>query len=106
MASRVSFPKSICQSLSSVPRGVATVSPLVPRLMKSRFMKTYLLVLALAATGLATPVVAAIQYVAPTGTDSANDCTNPTSPCATISHALTQAAVNGDTVCIAAGTYT
>lgn len=45
------------------------------------------------------------RYVAPTGTDSGNDCANPNNPCATISHAVQQADA-GDTVIIATGWYT
>ncbi len=55
-------------------------------------------------TATAAPVT---RYVATDGNDDggANDCTNQAAPCATIAHALTQA-VSGDTVEIAAGTYT
>jgi predicted outer membrane repeat protein len=45
------------------------------------------------------------RYVATTGTDAANDCTNPLNPCATIEHAISQAS-DPDTIVIAAGTYT
>lgn len=49
-------------------------------------------------------------YVAPMGTNTANDCQNPSSPCATIRYALEQAATNtalpGDTLHVAAGVYT
>lgn len=44
------------------------------------------------------------RYVAPTGTDSGNDCLNQSSPCRTIQHAINQA-FGGETVQIAAGTY-
>jgi hypothetical protein len=44
------------------------------------------------------------RYVATTGNDTANDCSSPASPCATIQHAVTQAA-SGDTIHVAAGTY-
>jgi len=45
------------------------------------------------------------RYVATTGSDSGNDCTVSGSPCATVIHAV-QEAFSGDTVSIAAGTYT
>ncbi len=44
------------------------------------------------------------HYVAPTGTDS-GDCSNSNTPCRTVQYALDQAG-SGDTVKIAAGTYT
>ncbi len=44
------------------------------------------------------------RYVDPTGNDTANDCTNPAFPCATIAHAVSEADA-GDTLDIAAGTY-
>jgi hypothetical protein len=44
------------------------------------------------------------RFVATTGNDTANDCSNPGSPCATIQHATDQAA-SGDTINVAAGTY-
>ncbi|HEY77095.1 MAG TPA: hypothetical protein G4O00_13135 [Thermoflexia bacterium] len=45
------------------------------------------------------------RYVATTGTDGGNDCTNPGSPCATIQHAI-DTALYGDRIYIAGGTYT
>ena len=115
MASRFSFLKSIFQSLSSVPRCFATI-PLryqggaSARNTRQIFINLLFIILLL---GVPWPValrpamaVAAIRYVAPTGTDGANDCTNPASPCATIGHALTQAAVEGDTISMVPGTYT
>lgn len=59
------------------------------------------------ALALATPASAAAstRYVATTGSDSENDCTNQGQPCATVQHAVDQA-VNGDTVTIGAGTFT
>ena len=56
----------------------------------------------------AAPVASAAGtdlYVATTGTDSPNTCTNPSSPCLTIGYAVSQAA-SGDTIHVAAGTYT
>jgi len=48
---------------------------------------------------------AAIRYVAPGGSDVANDCLTMGSPCATITHALSEAD-QGDTISLALGTYT
>ena len=48
---------------------------------------------------------AAIRYVAPGGSDVANDCLTMGSPCATIAHALSEAD-QGDTISLALGTYT
>lgn len=45
------------------------------------------------------------RFVATTGTDGANDCTDQEAPCATVEHAVTVAGP-GDTIDIAAGTYT
>jgi hypothetical protein len=47
---------------------------------------------------------AVTRYVAPTGNDTGNDCTNPANPCATIAHAVAQAN-DGDTLDLAEGTY-
>lgn len=44
------------------------------------------------------------RYVAPTGTDSGNNCANPNNPCATLLHAVQQTDA-GDTVIVAAGWY-
>jgi predicted outer membrane repeat protein len=44
------------------------------------------------------------RFVATGGSDTNNDCSNQGSPCATIQHAVTQAA-SGDTINVAAGTY-
>ena len=50
------------------------------------------------------PAWAATRFVATTGNDSSNNCLAASSPCKTITHALTQVATN-DTVHVAAGTY-
>lgn len=50
------------------------------------------------------PTVAVIRYVATTGDDTGNDCTEEANPCATITHASEQAN-NGDILHIAAGVY-
>jgi hypothetical protein len=47
---------------------------------------------------------AADRYVAVSGSDTSNDCTNSVSPCATIDHAV-DGASSGDTIKIARGTY-
>lgn len=44
------------------------------------------------------------RYVALSGSNAENDCTDPDSPCATITYAVGQAAP-GDTISLAAGTY-
>ena len=44
-------------------------------------------------------------YVAPTGSDSANTCTNSAAPCATTQHAVDVADADGE-IRLAAGTYT
>ena len=53
---------------------------------------------------LVTPNPAVTLYVAKDGNDTGNDCTDPLNPCATISHAVSQA-VNDDTLDLAPGTY-
>lgn len=70
-----------------------------------------ILVLVLAAVAL-TPQPAPVayangttRYVATTGSNTGNDCTNPVSPCKTIAYAVGLAAA-GDTIRIAAGVYT
>ncbi len=55
-----------------------------------------------AGTALANP---GTVYVATTGTDSLT-CGTAGSPCKTIQYAITTRAVNGDTISVAAGTYT
>jgi len=51
-----------------------------------------------------TPPVAT-RHVATTGSDACNDCTDASEPCATIAYAVAQANA-GDTLDLAAGTYT
>ena len=51
------------------------------------------------------PAGAGDRYVATTGDDTANDCTQEVSPCLTVEYAIGQANP-GDTIYIAAGTYT
>jgi hypothetical protein len=48
-----------------------------------------------------------IRYVAPapTGNDNGNDCTNSSTPCATVQYAV-DVADPGDEICVATGTYT
>jgi parallel beta-helix repeat protein len=50
-------------------------------------------------------VAGVTRYVAPTGSDSGNDCTNSASPCATVQYAVDQAA-GDDEIRVATGTYT
>jgi len=45
------------------------------------------------------------RYVATTGNDDSNDCTNISGPCRTVQYAVDQAAV-GDTILVASGVYT
>ena len=47
----------------------------------------------------------ATRYVDGATGSNTPDCTNPANPCATIGHALSQAA-DGDTILVAQGTYT
>ncbi len=44
------------------------------------------------------------RFVATTGSDAGNDCTNPASPCATIANAIAQASP-GEVVTVGAGTF-
>ncbi len=53
----------------------------------------------------AAPNLATIRYVATTGSDSANDCSDSLSPCATIQHATDVSSAN-DEIRVASGTYT
>lgn len=48
----------------------------------------------------------ATRYVAATGVDTANDCRDSGSPCATIQHAIDVACPSGDTIRLAADTFT
>jgi len=52
----------------------------------------------------ATLSLGADRFVASTGTDSGNDCLTATSPCATVSHATSQAS-SDDTINVASGSY-
>jgi hypothetical protein len=56
--------------------------------------------------GAATPAgaTATTLYVATTGSDTSNNCQAQASPCATIGHAVSQAA-SGDTIQVGAGTF-
>jgi hypothetical protein len=58
----------------------------------------------LGALSLATSAQAATRFVNSNTGSNVGDCTNPATPCKTITYALTQAAAN-DTIQIAAGTY-
>src|SRR5262249_9516159 len=44
------------------------------------------------------------RFVATTGSDTGNDCSNPSSPCATIQHAINQSS-SGDVINLGPGTY-
>jgi parallel beta-helix repeat protein len=46
-----------------------------------------------------------MRYVAPTGSDTANDCADNDAPCKTVQHAVDQAG-SGDTILVATGVYT
>ena len=45
------------------------------------------------------------RYVAPTGSNTGNDCTTPANPCLTVEYGLSQSS-SGDTLLLAAGFYT
>ncbi|MEW6271425.1 MAG: hypothetical protein AB1689_19260 [Thermodesulfobacteriota bacterium] len=59
----------------------------------------------LSLVALTAGVAAADRFVATTGSDAANDCSNSGAPCATIPFAVLQATA-GETVQVGAGTYT
>jgi hypothetical protein len=69
-----------------------------------------LIILVLGATGAwlipPCPALAILnaRYVATTGSDAANSCTNAAAPCATIQHAV-DVANSGDVIRVAGGTY-
>ena len=50
------------------------------------------------------PPMSSRRYVAPTGDDTVNDCSDAMAPCLTIGHAVNLANV-GDTLHVAPGTY-
>ncbi|MBN1260678.1 MAG: DUF11 domain-containing protein [Anaerolineae bacterium] len=84
----------------SLPRYPAP-SPATPHEPAARNQPAY----GAAATLAFTPT---LRYVAPTGSDTNNDCTNSGAPCATIQHAIDESAsqgMEGDEVRVAAGTY-
>src|SRR5581483_8757643 len=58
----------------------------------------------IAATAIPAAAIGANRYVATTGSDSANDCTNSASHCLTIAHAVSVAG-SGDVIDVAAGEY-
>lgn len=63
-----------------------------------------LFLLTVFALGTATGGFSQTRFIAQTGDDNANDCTLPGSPCATITHAVSQA-VPGDSVLVGPGYY-
>lgn len=81
--------------------------PFVSRLYS--WLRPFLLVtfwvLLTALIPVATAQAASTRYVAPAGSDTNNDCANPSAPCATIVHAVDQAG-NGNTIQLAVGIYT
>jgi hypothetical protein len=76
-----SIAASLAGSLALVTAGVTAVAPTSPA----------------AAAG-------STRYVSTTGTNTSNNCLTSSNPCATVSHAVSQAA-SGDTIQVAAGTY-
>ena len=85
----------------------------IPRLGLALALGLALTIVCLLSIGIArSPEVALAQgsctrYVAPppTGDDTGNDCTNSTSPCSTVQHAVDEADP-GDVICVATGEYT
>jgi hypothetical protein len=70
-----------------------------------RWLPAIACVAAVFALGAPASALAAVRYVDDTGgVDGVNSCTSPVAPCLTIQHAVNQA-VAGDTVNLAAGTY-
>ncbi len=65
----------------------------------------WLLSAAASSTSVAHASPGTTRYVATSGTDTVNSCTEPLTPCATIQHAVDQAD-SGDEVRVTAGTYT
>jgi nitrous oxidase accessory protein NosD len=66
-----------------------------------------MLVVTLAVLGIGAQVASAAavtRFVAPTGSDAANECAEATAPCATIQHAIDEAEA-GDTVVVEPGSY-
>jgi hypothetical protein len=53
---------------------------------------------------LTTVILGSALYVATTGDDTGNDCRDSNNPCATVGHAVDQAAP-GETINVAAGEY-
>jgi len=77
---------------------MATVQMLQPRALLRGFTLSLLIAV--------SPVsaLAAIRYVATTGDDAANDCSNSAAPCATLQHAV-DIADDSDEIRVAAGSY-
>jgi len=59
---------------------------------------------AMLALSVAVPALGAVRFVSPAGSDAANDCLASGTPCRTIVRGLA-AAVSGDTIEVAGGTY-
>lgn len=75
-------------------------------LTRLRRVAPLVVVLAVVATpvAIATGATGETRYVAPGGSDVGNECAEPATPCATIQHAVDEAAA-GETVDVAAGSY-